>query len=155
MQDNTATSLQQLSAALLGSWQGQETLHASPWSAAGQARANWEFSPGPGGLHLLCHYRQQTEAGKLFELHGVMMAEPGGGELLWFCFDSYGYAPLPPLRGNWDATRQELRLQRETARGRNLSCLRLAEQGWEFEIAWGAVAETGSKILLQGHYRRP
>gem|GEM_PF-6533044 len=44
-----------------------------------------------------------------------MMVDPADHAVLWFWFDDFGFAPLPPGRGVWGSGR--LSVERRTVRG--------------------------------------
>lgn len=101
--------------AFAGDWTGTEELAASPWAPASTARADCEYRLALNGFALIQHYRQRREDGTEFLAHNVFTADPRTGETLFYGFDSYGYPPESPARGDWDGA--TLILEKKTARG--------------------------------------
>ena len=100
-------------APLFGHWQGREELSASPWSAAGTARAALTFRAEIGGAAMVNDYRQLRDDGSEFLAHGVFLVD--GPLVSWWLFDSYALPPEPATGGWRDA---ELVLTKTTERGR-------------------------------------
>ncbi|WP_370969086.1 DUF1579 family protein [Amycolatopsis sp. cg9] len=101
--------------ALVGDWTGTEELAASPWAPASTARADCGYRLALNGLAVIQDYRQRREDGSEFLGHNVFTADPATGETLWYGFDSYGFPPDSPARGDW--TGATLTLEKKTARG--------------------------------------
>lgn len=101
-------------APLFGHWQGTEELFASPWSAAGTARAALTFRAEVGGAAMVNDYRQVRGDGTEFAAHGVFLVDAAAG-VSWWLFDSSALPPVPATGGWRDG---ELRLAKTTDRGR-------------------------------------
>ena len=86
-------SLRELFWSLLGNWTGVEQLAAS-----GRARAMITFKLDVADGAVLQDYRQVRDDGAELVGHGVFLADPATGDLLWWFFDSAGIPPTP-LRG--------------------------------------------------------
>lgn len=100
---------------LLGDHVGEEDVHATRWTAAGDATAFTTGRVVAGGHMLAQDYRQVgADGAELFALHAVFMTDRETGEILLFGFDSAGYVP-EPSRGRFDGT--VLRLARTSPRG--------------------------------------
>ena len=107
-------------APLFGHWQGTEELFASPWGAAGYARAALTFRAEIGGAAMTNDYRQVRENGSEFLAHGVFLVDGDGPRsdgrgVSWWLFDSYALPPVPATGGWRDG---ELVLTKTTERGR-------------------------------------
>jgi hypothetical protein len=79
---------------LLGNWTGVERLGA----AGGSARAMIVFKLDLRERAVLQDYRRVADDGTELVGHGVFLADPVTGDLLWWFFDSTGVPPTP-LRG--------------------------------------------------------
>ncbi|MFG1639112.1 DUF1579 family protein [Amycolatopsis sp. NPDC049252] len=101
--------------AFAGDWAGTEELAASPWAPASTAHADCEYRLALNGFALIQQYRQRREDGTEFLGHNIFTADPQTGETLWYGFDSYGFPPESPARGDWDGA--TLVLAKKTARG--------------------------------------
>jgi hypothetical protein len=80
----------------------------SPWPKLSAERPNDRrvaFRAGYRGSELHPDYQETRPDGSRFDLHGVFTVDPAAEEILWFAFDSYGYPPLAPSRGAWEANR--------------------------------------------------
>ena len=109
---------QQLSeelAFLIGTADGPEQVHASPWGPAYVARTEVTGRVQLGGNLLLVTQQQQRPDGTSFEIVNVFMRDPADEALLLYAFDTLGYTPDPPARGRWQG--DELIMDRTTPRG--------------------------------------
>lgn len=86
----------------------------SPWSTAGNAWGDFSFHHSLPGI-CIRDYRQRRDDGSEFLAHEVFQQQSDGG--IWlFGFDTFGYPPLEPARGEFnDGT---LTLVKITPRGR-------------------------------------
>ncbi|SEF29645.1 Protein of unknown function [Amycolatopsis pretoriensis] len=101
--------------AFAGDWTGTEELAASPWAPASTARAECRYRSELNGFALVQDYRQLRDDGTEFLGHNIFTVDPHTGETLWYGFDSYGYPPESPARGDWSGA--TLVLEKQTARG--------------------------------------
>ncbi len=123
---------------MLGSWSGQEEMFDSPWSQAGTAFGRFIVTAGPPGV-LLRDYRQHRADGSEFLAHEVYQQQ-ADGEIWLFTFDSFGFPPLEPARGNLQESR--LSLIKTTPRGQARHRWLLSETlDYQVEIAVGNTAE--------------
>ncbi|MEQ8764455.1 MAG: DUF1579 family protein [Planctomycetota bacterium] len=75
----------------VGSWQGTEILHPSPWdSNGGTAKGFVENRRALGGFSLIQEYRQERDGKTTFEGHGVFTYDPEKDEYVLYWFDSMG-----------------------------------------------------------------
>jgi hypothetical protein len=134
--------------ALLGDWEGEEALAASPWAAAGTARGRLAFRPGVGDAALLLDYTQERDGAVTLIGHGVLM----GDDLGWWWFDSLGTRPQAPGTGAW--VDGALVLERVTPRGTNRATLRVDGDALEQRIAVCLAGEAAFAELVVARYRR-
>jgi len=106
-------------AGLVGSWTGAGEVFPNPWGPAGATQGEWRFHLDGAGCNLIHDYHEIREDGYVFEGHGVLTVDPTTQECLWFWFDSYGFPPLSPARGQWQGT--ALALRKVTPRGETFS----------------------------------
>jgi hypothetical protein len=134
--------------ALVGDWEGEEALAASPWAAAGTARGRLAFRPGVGDAALLLDYAQERDGAVTLTGHGVLT----GDGLGWWWFDSLGARPHAPGAGAW--VDGALVLERVTPRGTNRTALRVDGDALEQRIAVCLAGEAAFAELVVGRYRR-
>jgi hypothetical protein len=134
--------------ALVGDWEGEEALAASPWAAAGTARGRLAFRPGVGDAALLLDYAQERDGAVTLTGHGVLT----GDGLGWWWFDSLGARPHAPGAGAW--VDGALVLERVTPRGTNRTALRVDGDALEQRIAVRLAGEAAFAELVVGRYRR-
>lgn len=141
---------------LAGDWEGAECLEPSPWSPGGTATGRHAFTGAAGGTAIAQRYAQAVEGGSGLEGHGVWTADPQSGDILWYWFDSIGFPPAAPSRGQWDPASDRLILQKTSPRG---------TQRAEFAFADGRLRHTvsvrladagdeGFRPVLTADYRR-
>jgi hypothetical protein len=146
-------------APLFGHWQGTEELSASPWGAAGTARAALTFRAEIGGAAMVNDYRQVRDGGSEFLAHGVFLVAAGqqadGGRMVedgqlvsWWLFDSYALAPDPATGGWRDG---ELVLTKTTPRGRAVHRFGLDGETLTYAIDV-ALGDADPRPFLRGRY---
>jgi hypothetical protein len=116
---------------LVGTWDGTGTLAPNPWAASGGVRMTWTVRADQTGYHLLHQYVETRADGSVFELNGMLLADPNDDGYLWIAIDSYGFSPIPPAKGKWlDGT---LLLEKSTQKGKGIVKLSLRDDtlGWE------------------------
>ena len=144
----------ELFAPLFGHWQGTEELSASPWSAAGTARAALSFRADIGGAAMVNDYRQVRADGSEFLGHGVFLVDDGAvgshdQGVSWWLFDSYALPPVPAI-GGW--RNGELVLTKTTERGG--AGHRFGFDGDDLTYAIDlTLGDTGPPPFLRGRYR--
>lgn len=99
----------------IGSWSGAGEVFANPWGPAGSCESIWQFGFDKSGYNLIHDYHETRSIGFHFDAHGIFNIAPDTKEVLWFWFDSFGYPPMSPARGNWDT--DKLILIKNTPRG--------------------------------------
>jgi hypothetical protein len=135
-------------APLFGHWQGTEELSASPWSAAGTARAALSFRAEVGGAAMVNDYRQVREDGSEFLGHGVFLVDATAA-VSWWLFDSYALPPVPAT-GGWQAG--ELVLAKTTDRGRAEHRFGLDGESLTYAIDL-ALGDADPQPFLRGRYQ--
>lgn len=123
-------------ARLVGRWTGRGEVLPNPWGPGGPTTGEWRFHLDASRYNLIGDYTEDR-AGHPFEAHAVMTVDPATGELLWFWFDSIGFPPLSPFRGNWQGDGQGGRLafDKTTPRGQGRIVLTLDGAGMALHMA--------------------
>lgn len=89
-------------AAFAGSWVGDETIHATPFSAeGGRAVGAMQCEVGVDGFFVVMDYQQTQEGRPSYNGHGLVGYEASTGEHLMWWFDSMGANPTGPSSGTW------------------------------------------------------
>jgi hypothetical protein len=132
---------------LIGRWEGDEQLSATPWTDAGTARGQLSIVAGPGG-GLIIDYAEIRGDGPTMTGHGVLAADQ------WWWFDSYGF--IPTFAGTAQWLDDELVLERRSIRGHTVTVLRLDGGRLEQRVDTASSPEVQSELvpLLRGHYHR-
>ncbi|HEY6943093.1 DUF1579 family protein [Dokdonella sp.] len=139
-------------ARLAGTWTGDEHLSASPWGPGGAAKGRFEFRPGVDGMVLLQDYEEEKDGRVSFRGHGVFIVDPVAGDVAWWWFDSLGFAPDPPARGQWRG--DVLRLEKRTPRGAARYAFALDDDSLEFRIENRFAGQDDYVEFMRGVYRR-
>ena len=138
--------------ALVGNWAGEETLFPSPWGPGGTARGSWRFAFDASGFNLIHDYNEERSNGQHFDAHGVLAVDPEAAEYVWFWFDSFGFPPLNPARGNWDGS--TLMLIRHTPRGIGRSFFELAGDRFTYRIDSKVKGQDDFAPVMEGTFLR-
>ena len=133
---------------LFGHWQGAEEQYASPWGAAGTARAALTFRAEIGGAAAVNDYRQVRDDGSEFLGHGVFLVG-ADGVVSWWLFDSYALPPVPAT-GGW--RNGELVLTKTTERGEAEHRFGLEGEDLTYAIDL-TLGDTDPQPFLRGRYR--
>lgn len=134
-------------AALIGDWEGEEALAASPWAPAGTALGRLSVRPALDRAALVLDYGHTRDDAVALAGHGVLAT----ADLAWWWFDSLGARPDVPGRGTWSA--DALVLERVTQRGTNRTTLRLDGPVLEQRIAVRLAGEEAFAEIVAGRYR--
>ncbi|MFF4597183.1 DUF1579 family protein [Amycolatopsis sp. NPDC001319] len=138
--------------ALIGDWAGVEELAASAWAPAATAKATATYRGALDGFAVVQEYVQTREDGSTFLGHNVFTVDPATQETLWYGFDSYGFPPGEPGRGEW--REGTLHLEKRTPRG--VARHRLTPDNdvltHEIDVKMGDAAEFGP--FLRARYTR-
>jgi hypothetical protein len=101
--------------ALVGDWEGIETMAASPWGPAGTATGKLHVRIDLNGFFVLQDYVQEKAGRVSFTGHGIFGYDTEAANYTWHWFDSMGFVPDAPARGQFkDGV---LQLERVSARG--------------------------------------
>jgi hypothetical protein len=139
-------------ARLVGDWSGEENLSPSPWGPGGTAFGRFQFRNGVDGMALLQDYEEEKEGKVSFRGHGVFIVDPVNGDVVWWWFDSLGFAPDPPARGSWDG--DTLRLEKHTPRGAARYTFDFESDSLRFRIENRFAGEQEFSEFMRGRYRR-
>lgn len=79
---------------LVGNWEGEETMHPSPWDpGGGLAIGRNRYASALGGFAVLCDYEQERDGAITFSGHGVYTYDPKADRYALHWFDSMGSPP--------------------------------------------------------------
>ena len=123
----------------------------SPWANGGPVILTWTAQPDRAKLHLIHTYEERRNDGSVFELHGILLADPKGDGYIWIAVDSNAYSPLPPSTGTWEGSL--LRLTKTTLRGIGTIMLTLAGDTLDWEVGFAPTLGDYAPIL-QGRLTR-
>ena len=137
-------------AEFVGDWEGDEEVFPSPWGPGGRARGRWTFRLGAAGFGLIQDFSEVREGGVRFDAHGVLTVDPEAGDYVWFWFDSYGFPPLNPARGTWQAS--VLALEKSTPRGIGRSVFELNDGAFRYRVESKLNGETRFAPVMAGTY---
>ncbi|MEI9905957.1 MAG: hypothetical protein WDN06_20150 [Asticcacaulis sp.] len=137
---------------LIGLWKGDGEISASPWSRPGTCRGRWSFRFDPARRNLIHTYEESRADGSAFDGHGVFCADPDSEDLLWFWFDSYGFPPMEPARG--ELRQGVLVLTKHTPRGVGRSTFRLGKGGFDYLVEAQATGQPGFADVMHGTFER-
>ena len=136
---------------LLGSWTGVEEQAASPWGPAMSARAALTFKLDLAGTAVVQDYRQVRADGAELLGHGVFLAGPADGSVLWWFFDSEAQPPVQ-APGRWDSS--GLTLTRSGRRGTARHRFAAQPDRLDYTIEIGAEPGATMSPFLSGRYRQ-
>lgn len=136
---------------LLGSWTGVEEQAASPWGPATSARAALTFKLDLAGTAVVQDYRQVRANGAELLGHGVFLAGPADGSVLWWFFDSRAQSPVP-APGLWDSSGLTLTSTGRWGEARHRFAAQPERLDYTIEVGAGPGATPSP--FLSGRYRR-
>lgn len=139
-------------ARLVGEWSGDEQLSPSPWGPGGAAIGRFQFRTGVDGMVLLQDYEEAKEGQVVFRGHGVFIVDPLTHDIVWWWFDSLGFAPDPPARGRWDD--DTLRMEKHTPRGAARYTFALDADALSFRIENRFAGQDDYVEFMRGQYVR-
>ena len=139
-------------AVFVGSWAGEEIIHPNAWGPGGPAKGRWRFAFDPSGFNLIHDFAEERANGTRFDAHGVLSVDPEPAEYVWFWFDSYGYPPLSPSRGNWDGN--VLMLVKHTPRGIGRSFFEVAGDRFAYRVDSKLKGQDGFAPVMTGDFVR-
>lgn len=136
-------------AALAGRWEGEETMHPSPWVPEERVgSATLENRVGAGGFVLAQDYVQRMGDEVTFQAHGVFSIHDGEVRLHWW--DAMGMGP-EIFRGAWEGERLVLRARSPMGHTRTTWIVR--GDTYEHVMEMSKDGEAWS-VLMEGRYRR-
>ena len=138
---------------LAGTWNGEETMHPSPWAPEGlQATSRIVAAMRLGGLFLMSDYQQFQDGKVAFEGHGVYGWDGRQQHYSMYWFDTIGTDPGPPATGVWDGDRLAFQHQNPMGHARYLYEM-LADDHYRFCIEMSQDGEQWSS-MMNAEYRR-
>lgn len=132
-------------APLTGTWLGRGDIHSNPWGGAGPCEGRWTMRFDPSLCHFIQDYVEKRADGSTFYGHGVVTFDKASGDFVWFWFDSYGFPPYAPARGQW--TDGRLSLTKTTPRGVGRSTFELTDQGLVYFLESGASVDNLTPVM--------
>ena len=88
---------------LAGTWEGEDTMHPSPFDPkGGKAKSRMTARMALGGFHLISDWQQERDGRVNFEGHGVFGWDARGKCYTIHWFDSHGVEHGAPAFGTWD-----------------------------------------------------
>lgn len=140
-------------AALVGSWKGDETMHPSPWDAAGgNAKAFVDARFDLDGMFVISDYRQERDGRVTYRGHGVFGWDAKQGVYTMYWFDSMGSDPGGPARGKWEGSTLIFEMQNPMGYSRYEYRFE-ADGGYAFEIAMSQDGKSW-RPWLESHWAR-
>ncbi|GGY76943.1 hypothetical protein GCM10011613_21820 [Cellvibrio zantedeschiae] len=136
----------------IGQWSGGGEVLPNPWGPAGACEGVWQFGFDKSGMNLLHDYRETRGDGFQFEAHGVFNIDPQTKEVIWFWFDSLGFPPLNPARGDWDT--DTLILTKKTPRGIGRSTFIFKHKYFEYTIEAQVNGEKNFSTIMRGEFNK-
>ncbi|WP_448954089.1 DUF1579 family protein [Labrys neptuniae] len=135
---------------LIGRWRGRETMHETPWAAAGAAQSAVEAAWDLGGAFIFQSYRQMRDGAPAFEARSVFGFDQSAGHALMYLFDTMGFMPMAPAVGVVEG--EELVFTRHSLRGRGQHRYAFADDGsYRLTIAF-APPDGSFGTVMAGHY---
>lgn len=135
-----------------GQWSGGGEIFANAWSAAATCEGLWQFGFDKSGHNLIHDYCETRSDGTQFEGHGIFNLDRETKDILWFWFDSYGFPPLTPARGNWDGERLEL--IKATPRGIGRSTFIFSHNCFDYLVEAQLNDEDKFTSVMRGHFKK-
>lgn len=135
-----------------GNWSGFGEILANAWSPAANCEGLWQFGFDRSGHNLIHDYYETRSDGSQFEGHGVFNLDRDTKDILWFWFDSYGFPPLSPARGNWDGERLEL--TKFTPRGIGRSRFIFSYNRFDYVLEAQGNGEDKFSTIMRGEFNK-
>ena len=133
---------------LCGEFAGTDHVEPSAWGPGATVRATasarWEQND-----RLLVQVHRQTEGdSESFESMTVFMPDPGGGDILLYAFDTYGFPPDPPARGG--PVEGKLVFRRHTPRGESLTTYEPTPHGYAWSKHFRPDHDAPWQVVVRG-----
>ena len=135
-----------------GSWAGTGEVFPNPWGPAGTCEGRWHFGFDNCGFNLIHDYHESRSSGFSFDAHGIFNIAPDTKEVIWFWFDSFGYPPLNPARGDWDTN--QLILIKKTPRGLGRSTFIFDHKKFEYIVEKQLNGENNFSTVMRGEFEK-
>ena len=137
---------------LVGTWEGEEKMHPSPWSPeGGTAMGKVVNHTALDGFTVIQDYEQTAHGQTTFTGHGVFEWNPKESTYIMYWWDNYG-SPASLFRGNFDG--KVLTLTGKGEMGHNRVIFDLRETGgYAFKMD---VSPDGKNwtTFMEGKYRK-
>ena len=89
--------------AMVGEWEGEETMHPSPWNPDGaKATSRTSARLDLGGFFIVTDYHQQRAGAAAYRGHGLFGWDSEQKRYTMHWFDSIGNVPGAPALGTWE-----------------------------------------------------
>ncbi len=139
--------------ALVGTWNGEETMAPSPWDPnGGKATAVSKARRDLDGLFLVVDYQQHRDGKVTYRGHGVYGWDPADSTYTMYWFDSMGSDPGGPARGKWEG--DTLMFQMKSRMGHSRYIYRFkSPTEYDFRIEMSRDGES-YQTWLESTYRR-
>jgi hypothetical protein len=137
--------------AFAGRWEGEETVHASPWTKAGKATATRRARLGCDGFFLIDNYTERRSDGTM-EGHGVIGYDAQQKKYTLHWFDNFGSPPSSPGLGDFDGDALVFDFEYPDHRGRTIYALD-GDDGHIFRVEMAPKGQD-FKPVVEGRYRR-
>ena len=139
--------------ALLGSFEGEEQVSATPWTRAGAAKGYLSAETDLGGLFLNQTYRQVRDGQTTFEARNIFGFDVNDGTYKLYQFDTVGFVPPVPATGTWSG--DELVLEKSSPRGRARSRYQFEDQDrFRLRVEFAPAGSDIWQDVVSGVYRR-
>ena len=86
---------------LVGVWEGDEKMEASPWGPASKSRGKYTMVRACDGFFVVQDYSQEKDGKVGFRGHGVFGWDPSDQSFTWYWVDSMGSPAPTAARGKW------------------------------------------------------
>ncbi|MGN8020785.1 DUF1579 family protein [Phyllobacterium sp. 22229] len=139
--------------ALLGSFEGDEQVSATPWTSAGAAKGYLSAESDLGGLFLNQTYRQVRDGQTTFEARNIFGFDVKDGTYKLYQFDTVGFVPPAPATGTWAG--DELVLEKSSPRGKARSRYQFEDQDrFRLRVEFAPAGSDIWQDVVSGVYRR-
>lgn len=88
--------------ALIGDWEGTETIADTHWAPGGTAIGKLHVRSDMDGFFVLQDYIQEKARKVTFSGHGIFGYDAVAGDYTWYWVDSTGFVPAGPARGKFE-----------------------------------------------------
>ena len=137
---------------LLGTWEGEEKMHPSPWSPEGGiAMGRVVNRPALDGFNVIQEYEQTDKGKTTFLGHGVFEYNPKESCYIMHWWDNYG-SPGSQFKGNFDG--KVLTVTQQGEMGHSRAIFDLRETGtYAFKMDMSQDGKNW-QTFMEGKYRK-